>query len=55
MVAPGNFTSPTDVNLLVAKTDRIEIFQLTEDGLVPHLQVPIYGRVVALRLFRPKV
>lgn len=81
----GNFTSPTDRNLIVAKCTRIEIFLLTPAGLqastrrtthgalcchklraprliplprcIPQLklEVPIYGRISALELFRPQV
>lgn len=50
----GNFTSPTDINLIVAKSTRIEIHTLTVDGLQGVLDVPIYGRIASLELFRPK-
>ncbi|CAN8246204.1 unnamed protein product [Cochlearia groenlandica] len=49
----GNFTSSQELNLIVAKCTRIEIHLLTPQGLQPMLDVPIYGRIATLELFRP--
>ncbi|KAK3204845.1 hypothetical protein Dsin_018891 [Dipteronia sinensis] len=49
----GNFTAPQELNLIVAKCTRIEIHLLTPQGLQPMLDVPIYGRIATLELFRP--
>ncbi|KAK4488128.1 hypothetical protein RD792_003870 [Penstemon davidsonii] len=49
----GNFTGPQELNLIVAKCTRIEIHLLTPHGLQPMLDVPIYGRIATLELFRP--
>ncbi|KAL1805820.1 hypothetical protein ACET3Z_028888 [Daucus carota] len=49
----GNFTSPQELNLIIAKCTRIEIHLLTAQGLQPMLDVPIYGRIATLELFRP--
>ncbi|XP_010906318.1 DNA damage-binding protein 1a [Elaeis guineensis] len=49
----GNFTSPQELNLIIAKCTRIEIHLLTSHGLQPMLDVPIYGRIATLELFRP--
>ncbi|KAG5515910.1 hypothetical protein RHGRI_036826 [Rhododendron griersonianum] len=49
----GNFTSPQELNLIVAKCTRIEIHLLSPQGLQPMLDVPIYGRIATLELFRP--
>ncbi|CAK8578715.1 unnamed protein product [Lathyrus sativus] len=49
----GNFTSPQDLNLIVAKCTRIEIHLLTAHGLQSVLDVPLYGRIATLELFRP--
>ncbi|KAF9666475.1 hypothetical protein SADUNF_Sadunf16G0233100 [Salix dunnii] len=49
----GNFTSPQELNLIIAKCTRIEINLLTPQGLQPMLDVPIYGRIATLELFRP--
>ncbi|KAK8960477.1 DNA damage-binding protein 1a [Platanthera guangdongensis] len=49
----GNFTSPHELNLIIAKCTRIEIHLLTPHGLQPMLDVPIYGRIATLELFRP--
>lgn len=50
----GNFTSPTDLNLIIAKCTRIEIHTLTADGLQGVVDVPVYGRIATLELFRPR-
>ncbi|EEC79792.1 hypothetical protein OsI_21216 [Oryza sativa Indica Group] len=49
----GNFTGPNQLNLIVAKCTRIEIHLLTPQGLQPMIDVPIYGRIATLELFRP--
>ncbi|KAI3824589.1 hypothetical protein L1987_06052 [Smallanthus sonchifolius] len=49
----GNFTGPQELNLIIAKCTRIEIHLLTPEGLQPLLDVPIYGRIATLELFRP--
>ncbi|KAL0918442.1 hypothetical protein M5K25_010451 [Dendrobium thyrsiflorum] len=49
----GNFTSPQELNLIIAKCTRIEIHLLSAHGLQPMLDVPIYGRIATLELFRP--
>ncbi|KAL6561924.1 DNA damage-binding protein 1a [Orobanche gracilis] len=49
----GNFTAPHELNLIVAKCTRIEIHLLSPQGLQPVLDVPIYGRIATLELFRP--
>ncbi|XP_076940007.1 DNA damage-binding protein 1-like [Bidens hawaiensis] len=48
----GNFTGPQELNLIIAKCTRIEIHLLTAHGLQPLLDVPIYGRIATLELFR---
>ncbi|XP_018327485.1 DNA damage-binding protein 1 [Agrilus planipennis] len=50
----GNFTSPNDLNLIVAKTTRLEIYLVTPEGLRPVKEVGIYGKIVVLKLFRPQ-
>ncbi len=49
----GNFTGVDDINLVVVKCTRIEIYLLTADGLQPVADVPIYGRIATLELYRP--
>ncbi|KAK4722976.1 hypothetical protein R3W88_013209 [Solanum pinnatisectum] len=52
----GHFTSPEELNLIVAKCTQIEIHIVNSNdgGLEPFLDVPIYGRIVSLELFCPK-
>ena len=49
----GNFTSPDEINLIIAKSTRVEIHVLKESGIQALLDVPIYGRIATLELFRP--
>ncbi|KAM3341899.1 hypothetical protein P3S68_026865 [Capsicum galapagoense] len=49
----GYLTSPSQLNLIIAKCTRIEIHLVTSDGLELLLDVPIYGRIATLKLFRP--
>lgn len=51
----GNFTSPSDLNLLVAKNSRLEVYLVTPEGLRPMKEVGLYGRVAKMKLFRPAV
>lgn len=49
----GNFTAPGDLNLVLAKTNRIELLSITPAGLKPFREVPIFGRIAAVKAFRP--
>lgn len=51
----GNFTSPSDLNLIVAKNTRLEIYLVTPEGLRPVKEVGLYGKVAVMKLFRPQV
>uniref|UniRef100_A0A6M2DKV7 Putative splicing factor 3b subunit 3 n=1 Tax=Xenopsylla cheopis TaxID=163159 RepID=A0A6M2DKV7_XENCH len=50
----GNFTSPIDLNLVIAKNTRLEIHLVTPEGLKPMKEVGIYGKIAVLKLFRPE-
>eukprot|EP01114_Cavostelium_apophysatum_P022802 TRINITY_DN8377_c0_g1_i1.p1 TRINITY_DN8377_c0_g1~~TRINITY_DN8377_c0_g1_i1.p1 ORF type:complete len:965 (-),score=280.18 TRINITY_DN8377_c0_g1_i1:487-3381(-) len=50
----GNFTSPKDINLIISKGTRIEVHLSTPDGLQPMLDLPIYGRIASMELYRPQ-
>lgn len=52
--ATGNFTSAKDLNLIVAKNSKIEIFLVTPEGLRPLKEVSIYGKIAVMLLFRPQ-
>lgn len=51
----GNFTSPTDLNLILAKNTRLEIYLVTPEGLRPLKEVGIYGKIAVVKFFRPPV
>lgn len=50
----GNFTSPHDLNLIVAKNTRLEIHLVTPEGLRPVKEISLYGKVAVMKLFRPQ-
>lgn len=49
----SNFTSPEDTNLIVSRTNRLEIYNLTPDGLVSVIDTTIYGRIGWMQVYRP--
>ncbi|EFJ48849.1 UV-damaged DNA binding complex subunit 1 protein, partial [Volvox carteri f. nagariensis] len=50
----ASFTGPNDVNLITACSTRLEIRTLGPQGLSAVLDVPIYGNISALQVFRPR-
>ncbi|XP_044728814.1 DNA damage-binding protein 1 isoform X2 [Chrysoperla carnea] len=52
--ATGNFTSSTDLNLIVAKNTRLEIYLVTPEGLRPIKEISLYGKISVMKLFRPQ-
>ena len=46
----GRFTHLEKQNLIVARSNRIEIYLLTEEGLEPVLETTVYGRIAMLKL-----
>ncbi|XP_041095766.1 DNA damage-binding protein 1 isoform X3 [Polyodon spathula] len=50
----GHFTSSEDLNLLIAKNTRLEIYVVTPEGLRPVKEVGMYGKIAVMELFRPK-
>lgn len=51
----GYFTSPNDLNLILAKNTRLEMYLVTPEGLRPLKEVGIYGKIAVLKLFRHPV
>ncbi|KJH52137.1 hypothetical protein DICVIV_01723 [Dictyocaulus viviparus] len=50
----GNFTGDEDMNLILAKINRLEIVKVASDGLKVVQEVPVFGRIETIRLFKPK-
>lgn len=50
--AVGNFLGDGHRNLVIAKVTRLEVFSISAEGLVRQLLLPIYGRIVAMALYR---
>jgi len=49
----GNFTSSTDLNLIIARNTKIEILLVTPEGLRSIREFSINGSVEIMKLFRP--
>ncbi|EDW14370.1 DNA damage-binding protein 1 [Drosophila mojavensis] len=49
----GNFTSPTDLNLIIARNNQVEIDLVTPEGLRPLKEININGKITVMRHFRP--
>lgn len=46
------FTGPEDLNLIIAKGSRLEIREVTPEGLQHRLDVPIYGAIATMESYR---
>ena len=51
----GNFTSSSDLNLIVAKNYRLEIYLVTPEGLRPLKEIGINGKIAAMKLYKSGV
>lgn len=50
----GNFTAENDLNLLIARSNRIEIQCITPEGLRSIKEIAINGSIEVMKLFRPQ-
>lgn len=50
----GNFTGPDNVDLLVAKGNRIEVKLVSPEGLKNPSEIPIYGQILTIALIKYK-
>ena len=55
LLVEGNFTSGKDLNLILAKNNRLEIYLVTPEGLRAIKEIGIYGKISVMKLFRPPV
>lgn len=44
----GHFMSPSSLDVIIAKVSKLEVYSVSESGLNPVYEVPIYGRIAAL-------
>jgi len=49
-----NFTSANDLNLILIRSSRMEIYRVSESGIEPLTDVPLYARVADIKAFRTK-
>ena len=50
----GHFFSAESLDVIIAKASRLEMYSVTETGLRPVYDVPIYGRIAALCRLPPE-
>ena len=50
----GHFFSAESLDVIIAKASRLEMYSVTETGLHPVYEVPIYGRIAALCRLPPE-
>ncbi|CAG8674264.1 11574_t:CDS:10, partial [Dentiscutata erythropus] len=50
----GCISSPDETNLVLNKFSRIEIYTLVPGGLKSFKDVPVYGRIAAMQIYRPR-
>ncbi|VDN25761.1 unnamed protein product [Gongylonema pulchrum] len=48
----GDFIRPKEISFVLATANRIQLFLVAPDGLVPFRECPIYGRIACLKIFR---
>jgi hypothetical protein len=48
----GNFRLPDELDLIIARVNRLEHLLVTPEGLKPHRELPIFGRIAILQSFR---
>eukprot|EP01100_Stratorugosa_tubuloviscum_P000474 TRINITY_DN1107_c0_g3_i1.p1 TRINITY_DN1107_c0_g3~~TRINITY_DN1107_c0_g3_i1.p1 ORF type:complete len:1090 (+),score=387.33 TRINITY_DN1107_c0_g3_i1:154-3423(+) len=48
----GNFITSKDVNLIIGKVNRVEIFIINKEGLKPFYEFSVYGTITHLELFK---
>ena len=48
-----SFTDPSSHNLVLAKGNRIEVHDITLDGISPVTEFEIYGKICTLSYYRP--
>jgi len=49
----GNFISEDELDLIVSKGSRLVIYSVGQEGLQPFKEVPMYGRIATMQLWRP--
>nr|CAD2144530.1 unnamed protein product [Meloidogyne enterolobii] len=48
----GNFRNSNELDIMLARVNRIEHLLVTSEGLKPHKEIPIFGRIASMNLYR---
>jgi DNA damage-binding protein 1 len=48
----GSFRNPDELDLIIARTNRIEMLLVTDEGLKPYREIPIFGRIAVIKAFK---
>jgi DNA damage-binding protein 1 len=49
-----NFISPEEINLIVVKNNKIEVFSLLSESLNLKIKTSLYGKITSLHAYRPR-
>lgn len=49
-----NFVSPDETNLVVVKSNNIEVLSLVSDSLILKIKTSLYGKITSLHAYRPR-
>ena len=48
----GNFRRKDELDMMIAKVSRVEHTLVTAEGLRPHREIPIFGRIASMNALR---
>lgn len=48
----GNFRNTEELDLIIARINRIEMLIMTDEGLKPYREIPIFGRIAVIKAFK---
>ncbi|KAL3068044.1 hypothetical protein niasHT_038034 [Heterodera trifolii] len=48
----GNFRNTNELDMMVARVSRVEHLLVTAEGLKPHREIPIFGRIASINSFK---
>jgi DNA damage-binding protein 1 len=49
-----NFIDPEETNLIVVKSNKIEVFALSSESLIPKIKTSLYGKITSLQTYRSR-
>lgn len=50
----GNFFDKKQLQLVLARINRLEVLSITAEGLKSFSEIPVFGRIALIKVFRAK-